>query len=212
MKIKQYNSIKRTEYPRWAGWKLLDFCDVINVKEVKGAVEKALEIFGALDILINNAGIGSDCKETDKISDEEWNHMMDVDLKGPFNFCREVLPHMRERKYGKIVNISSGGGISGMLYLSHYSSAKAALFGFTKSVAREAALYGVNVNCIAVPTTLTPATTFYNYDANWEDEIKQIPAGRIAMPKDIADMVLYLVSDASAYVTGQVMSPNGGKR
>ena len=187
-------------------------CNVINVEEVKNAVNKAIELFGKLDILINNAGIGSDCREISEISDDEWNHMMDVDLKGPFNFCREALPHMKKQKYGKIVNISSGGGISGMLNLSHYAAAKAGLFGFTKSAAKEGAQYGVNVNCIAVPTTLTPATTFYDYDANWEEEIKLIPMGRIAKTKDIADMVLYLVSDASAYVTGQVISPNGGKR
>ncbi|WP_130864373.1 SDR family NAD(P)-dependent oxidoreductase [Bacilliculturomica massiliensis] len=187
-------------------------CDVTSPAEIKQATDTAIKEFGRLDILINNAGIGSDCHATDELTDAEWNRMMDVDLKGPFNFCREAVPHMRRQKYGKIVNISSGGGIGGMLFLAHYSAAKAGLFGFTKSLAKELAPLGINVNCIAVPTTLTPATTFYDYDSDWQEELKLIPMGRIAQPKDIADMVLYLVSDASAYVTGQVLSPNGGKR
>lgn len=187
-------------------------CDVTNVEEVKNTVDKTIELFGCVDILVNNAGIGDNCCDTDKLSDERWNRMMEVNLKGPFNFCREVIPHMKERKYGKIVNISSGGGLVGMLYLTHYGTAKAGMIGLTKSIAQELAPFGINVNCIAVPTTMTPATTAYDYDDNWEDEIVTIPMGRIAMPKDIADMVLYLVSDASAYVTNQVLAPNGGKR
>lgn len=187
-------------------------CDVTNVEEVKNTVDKTIELFGGVDILVNNAGIGDNCHDTDRLSDEKWNRMMDVNLKGPFNFCREVIPYMKEQKYGKIVNISSGGGLAGMLYLTHYATAKAGLIGLTKSIAQELAPFGINVNCIAVPTTMTPATTVYDYDANWEDEIESIPMGRIAKPKDIADMVLYLVSNASAYVTSQVLAPNGGKR
>lgn len=187
-------------------------CDVTNVEEVKNTINKTIELFNCIDILINNAGIGDNCQDTDKLSDESWNRMMDVNLKGPFNFCREVIPHMKKRKYGKIVNISSGGGLVGMLYLTHYATAKAGMIGLTKSIAQELAPFGINVNCIAVPTTMTPATTAYDYDANWEDEIESIPMGRIAKPKDIADMVLYLVSDASEYVTSQVLAPNGGKR
>jgi NAD(P)-dependent dehydrogenase (short-subunit alcohol dehydrogenase family) len=187
-------------------------CDVSNVEDVRRTVEKSIENFGKIDILINNAGIGDNCCDTDKLSDEKWNKMMDVNLKGPFNFCREVIPHFKKQYYGKIVNISSGGGLVGMLFLTHYATAKAGMIGLTKSIAQELAPYGINVNCIAVPTTFTPATVAYDYDANWEDEIKSIPMGRIAQPKDIADMVLYLVSDASAYVTNQVLAPNGGKR
>lgn len=187
-------------------------CDVTKVADVEKAVDMAISKFGSLEIIINNAGIGSNCNPVEDLTDEEWNQMMDVDVKSAFNFTRAAIPHMKERKYGKIVNISSGGGITGMLNLSHYSTAKAALFGFTKSVAREVATFGINVNCIATPTTLTPATTAYDYDENWEEELKLIPKGRIATPKDIADMALYLVSQSSEYVTGQVISPNGGKR
>lgn len=187
-------------------------CDISNVEDVKNTVKKTIECFGRIDILVNNAGIGDNCCETDKLSDERWNRMMDVNLKGAFNFCREVIPYLREQKYGKIVSISSGGGLVGMLNLTHYATAKAGIIGLTKSIAQELAPLGINVNCIAVPTTLTPATFAYDYDANWEDEIKTIPMGRIAKPKDIADMVLYLVSDASAYVTSQVLAPNGGLR
>lgn len=187
-------------------------CDVTNVKEVKNTIDKTIELFTCVDILVNNAGIGDNCEDTDKLSDERWNRMMDVNLKGPFNFCREVIPYMKDQKYGKIVNISSGGGLVGMLYLTHYAAAKAGMIGLTKSIAQELAPFGINVNCIAVPTTMTPATTAYDYDANWKEEIESIPMGRVAKPEDIADMVLYLVSDASEYVTNQVMAPNGGKR
>lgn len=188
------------------------YCDVTNTEDVKNAINMAIDKFGSLEIIINNAGIGSNCSPVEEITDEVWNRMMDVDIKSAFNFTRAAMPYMKEKRYGKIVNISSGGGISGMLHLSHYATAKAALFGFTKSIAREGAPFGINVNCIATPTTLTPATTAYDYDSDWEEEIKLIPKGRIATPRDIADMALYLVSASAEYVTGQVVAPNGGKR
>lgn len=187
-------------------------CDVTNINEVRQLVNETHRVYERIDILINNAGIGSNCTNTENISDEEWNRMMDVNLKGPFNLCREVIPYMKKQKYGKIINISSGGGVAGMALLAHYSTAKAGLIGFTKSMALELAKHFINVNCIAVPTTLTPATLAYDYDSNIEEELKNIPWGRIASTKDIADMVLFLASDSSEYVTGQVLAPNGGKR
>lgn len=131
---------------------------------------------------------------------------------GTFFFCREVIPLMKAQRSGKIISMSSGGGVIGMEHLCHYATAKAALFGFIKSIARELGPYNVHANCIAVPTTVTPGSSDYDYDDDAEAEIPEIPLGRLAYPPDIANMTLYLSSSASDYVTGQVLAPNGGKR
>ena len=118
---------------------------------------------------------------------------------------------MREQNFGKIVNISSGYAIGGGNQCAHYASAKAGVIGLTSSVAREAAKYNITCNVIVVPTTDTPGLR----EADFEfvaDELPNIPMGRIAVPKDIANAALFLVSDAASYVTGQILAPNGGKR
>ena len=143
---------------------------------------------------------------------EDWDRMLRVDLTAPFYLCREVIPYMKARKHGKIINISSGSGIIGCEFCSHYASAKAGLIGFTQSIAKELGGDHINANAIAVPTTQTPMLKETDFDIFVEDELRDIPWGRIGTPEDIADMVLYLASDASEYVTGQVLAPNGGRR
>lgn len=187
-------------------------CDVSNPEQVRQTVAKTVELFGGVGILVNNAGVGSNCIDCENISDEEWDRVMNVDLKGTFFFCREVIPLMKAQRSGKIISMSSGGGVIGMGHLCHYATAKAALFGFIKSIARELGPYNVHANCIAVPTTVTPGSSDYDYDDDAEAEIPEIPLGRLAYPPDIANMTLYLSSSASDYVTGQVLAPNGGKR
>lgn len=187
-------------------------CDVTDTAQVKAMVDAAVAAFGTVDILVNNAGIGSISLPFEEITNEDWDRMLKVDLTGPFYVSREVIPYMKKQKHGKIVNISSGSGIIGCEFCSHYASAKAGLIGFTQSVAKEVAVDRINVNVIAVPTTQTPMLKETEFDIFVEDELRDIPWGRIGMPEDIADMVLYLSSDASEYVTGQVLAPNGGRR
>lgn len=186
-------------------------CDIANTAQVKEMVETTMRAFGTIDILVNNAGIGSISLPFEDITDEDWDRMLKVDLTAPFYVCREVVPHMKVKKHGKIVNISSGSGIIGCEFCTHYASAKAGLIGFTQSIAKELAQDHINVNAIAVPTTETPMLKETDFDIFVEDELKEIPWGRIGIPEDIADMVLYLSSDASEYVTGQVLAPNGGR-
>lgn len=187
-------------------------CDVADTVQVKALVDSVIAAFGTVDILVNNAGIGSVSLPFEEITDEEWDRMLRVDLTAPFYLCREVIPYMKAKKYGKIVNISSGSGIIGCEFCTHYASAKAGLIGFTQSIAKELGKDRINVNVIAVPTTQTPMLKETDFDVFVEDELRDIPWGRIGTPEDIADMVLYLSSDASEYVTGQVLAPNGGRR
>lgn len=186
-------------------------CDVADTAQDRALVETTVQTFGTIDILVNNAGIGSVPIQFQDITDEEWDRMLQVDLTAPFYLCREVIPYMRAKKHGKIINISSGSGIIGDEFCAHYATAKAGVIGFTQSIAKEVAKDQINVNAIAVPTTQTPILKETDYDTFVEDELKDIPWGRIGTPEDIANMVLYLSSDASEYVTGQVLAPNGGR-
>ncbi len=186
-------------------------CDVSNPKSIEKMVNKTLDYFGKIDILVNDAGIGSQILPFEEISDEEWDKIMHVDLAGPFYVTRAIIPYMKKQKYGKIINISSGSGVIGEPFCAHYATAKAGLIGFTESIAKELAMYRINANVIAVPTTDTPMLSETDFDISIKEEIKEIPWGRIAVTKDISDMVLYLSSDASEYVTGQCLAPNGGR-
>ena len=187
-------------------------CNVADFEACAGLMAGILKQYGRLDILVNNAGIGSVSLPFEEITDEDWDRMLRVDLTAPFYLCREVIPYMKAKQHGKIINISSGSGIIGCEFCSHYASAKAGLIGFTQSIAKELGKDHINANAIAVPTTQTPMLKETDFDVFVEDELRDIPWGRIGTPEDIADMVLYLSSDASEYVTGQVLAPNGGRR
>ena len=187
-------------------------CDVSDSAQVKAAVREAADTFGTVDILGNDAGIGSVPIAFEEISDEAWKKMLKIDLYSAFYFTREVVPYMKKQRWGKIVCISSGSGVIGCEFCSHYATAKAAMIGFTESIAKELAPFHINANVIATPTTDTPQLAETDFDVFVEDEIKEIPWGRIGTPEDIADMVLYLSSDASEYVSGQILAPNGARR
>lgn len=187
-------------------------CDVSKNDEVCNLVEFAVSKFARIDILVNNAGIGARARSFETIEDEAWDQMLQTDLTSVFYVCRAAVPHMKEQKYGKIVNISSGSGIIGCEFCAHYAAAKAGLIGFTQSIAKELAPFQINANAIAVPTVVTQMNKDTGFDAFYEQQRSEIPWGRLGKPKDVADMVLYLSSDASEYVTGQVIAPNGGKR
>ena len=187
-------------------------CDVSDSSQVKAAVESAVCAFGTVDILVNDAGIGSVPIAFEEISNEAWEKMLKTDLYSAFYFTREVVPYMKKQKWGKIISVSSGSGVIGCEYCSHYATAKAAMIGFTESIAKELSPFHINANVIATPTTDTPQLAETDFDVFVEDEIKEIPWGRIGKPDDIADMVLYLASDASEYVSGQILAPNGARR
>ncbi|SDH27290.1 NAD(P)-dependent dehydrogenase, short-chain alcohol dehydrogenase family [Alteribacillus persepolensis] len=186
--------------------------DVKNKTEVNEAVQKVIKEFGKIDILINNAGISRPTR-VQEISEEEWDLIFDINMKGIFFLTQAVLPHMKECNYGRIVNLSSvsgkrGGGIFGG---SHYSAAKAAVTGFTKAVARETAAYGITCNTVA-PGLIggTNITSGLMTEDKETAIVEGIPAGRVGEVKDVAYSITFLASEGASYITGEELDINGG--
>ncbi|MBZ4669773.1 MAG: short-chain dehydrogenase/reductase [Oscillospiraceae bacterium] len=182
--------------------------DVSNRKEVFEMVEKANSIFGGIDILVNNAAVAGQMLFQD-ISEEEWNRIFDTNVKGAFNCTQAVLPNMLNKKSGKIINISSIWGITGASCEVHYSASKAALIGFTKALAKELGPSGITVNCVApgvINTDMNSSIPKEVMDALKEET----PLGKIGSPEDIANTIFFLASKKADFITGQVISPNGG--
>jgi 3-oxoacyl-[acyl-carrier protein] reductase len=183
--------------------------DVSNSTDVKKMVKAALDRFGRVDILVNNAGACTPPKPFLEMSEAECDADVNINLKGVLNCTRAVLPHMLEREYGKIVNISSGAAIEGAAVTSVYAAAKAGVIAFTRSIARGVAASGINVNSIAPGlantgfTRQAPPEMLANYKKN-------IPLGRITEPQDIANTVVFLASDVSRDIVGQTISVDGG--
>jgi len=182
--------------------------DVTRLSDVENMVESAIGRFGRIDILINNAGIARD-KLILRMTEEDWDAVLDVNLKGTFNCTKAVIKHMSKQRSGKIVNIASVVGEMGNAGQANYSASKAGVIGLTKTIAREFAQRGINVNAIAPGYIQTPMTDVLPDKA--KEELKRmIPMERLGQPEDVAYAVLFLVSDASNYVTGQVLNVNGG--
>jgi len=182
--------------------------DVAFLEEVEKMVQLAMERFGRMDILVNNAGIARD-KLLLRMSEEDWDQVLNINLKGTFNCTKTVIRHMAKQRSGKIVNIASVVGEMGNAGQANYSASKAGVIGFTKTVAREFASRGINVNAIAPGYIVTPMTEVLPEKA--KEELKQmIPMQRLGQPEDVAQAVLFLVSAASSYITGQVLNVNGG--
>jgi len=182
--------------------------DVSNRKEVFEMIEKANSIFGGIDILVNNAAVAGQMLFQD-ISEEEWDRIFDTNVKGAFNCTQAVLPHMLHKKSGKIINISSIWGITGASCEVHYSASKAALIGFTKALAKELGPSGITVNCVApgiINTDMNSSIPNEVMDALKEET----PLGKIGYPEDIANTIFFLASKKADFITGQVISPNGG--
>lgn len=183
-------------------------CDVSNFDEAKNLVDTAFDNFKSVDALINNAGITRD-NILAMMTEEEFDSVIDINLKGSFNCCRHIAKKMIKQKYGRIVNISSVVGIMGNSGQVNYSASKAGIIGMTKSMARELAKKNILVNAIAPGFIQTEMTDKIPGDIK-EEMIKNIPLQRLGMPDDIADAVEFLVSEKSSYITGQVLSVNGG--
>jgi len=182
--------------------------DVSSPEETERMINEIIGKYGKIDVLVNNAGI-SVTGVFDMVSDEEARRIFDVNVFGTLNCTKKVLPYMLKRKYGKIINISSMWGQTGASCEVHYSAAKAAVIGFTKALARETGMSGINVNCVAPGMVMTDMTSCYTDEE--VDEIKEeIPLGRCGEPRDIAETVFFLATEKASFITGQVIGVNGG--
>ena len=182
--------------------------DVSRLAEVDALVQTVVEKFGRIDILVNNAGIARD-KLILRMTEEDWDAVLGVNLKGTFNCTKAVIKHMSKQRSGKVVNIASVVGEMGNAGQANYSASKAGVIGLTKTLAREFAQRGININAIAPGYIQTPMTDALPEKA--KEELKRmIPMERLGQPEDVARAVLFLVSEASSYITGHVLNVNGG--
>jgi 3-oxoacyl-[acyl-carrier protein] reductase len=184
-------------------------CDVSNRDQVEAMAAKVNAAWGRIDILVNNAGITRTAM-LNKMTIEQWNQVVGVHLTGAFNCLQAVVGGMIERKYGRIIYVTSAAGVLGTIGQINYSAAKAGILGMTKSTAKELARYNITANAIA-PGAATPMTEVIRTDEKFKDKyLDRIPLGRWAEPEEIAPVFLFFASDASAYVTGQILAADGG--
>ena len=184
--------------------------DVTDARQVKEAVAGLARRHGRIDILANIAGGSFYAKRIEELTWAEWKEVVDINLKGTFLFCREAASVMIAQKRGRIVNTASNYALTGSAMRTPYSAAKAAIIGFSKSLAMELAPHGVLVNVIAPGPTDTPRVLSKSTPEARQRWAQQIPMGRTAQPEDIAEGVYFLVGPESAYMTGQTLHVNGG--
>jgi len=182
--------------------------NVADSQSAEDMVSKAVEHFGRIDILVNNAGITRDALIL-RIKEDDWDKVIDINLKGTFNCLKSAVKRMVKQRSGKIVNIASIVGLMGNMGQVNYAASKAGVIGITKTAAREFAARGINVNAVA-PGFIETAMTDAIPEKARNDLVSNIPMGKLGSSDDVAKAVLFLVSDASSYITGQVISVNGG--
>lgn len=184
-------------------------CDVVKADEVDALLAEAVEGFGSLDVMVNNAGITRDATMR-KMTEEDFDLVIAVHLKGTWNGTRKAAAIMREAKRGAIVNISSLSGKVGMVGQTNYSAAKAGIVGMTKAAAKEMAHHGVRVNAIQ-PGLIRSAMTETMPQKAWDQKMSEIPMQRAGEPAEVASVALFLASDMSSYMTGAVLEVTGGR-
>lgn len=182
--------------------------DVSSSEDVKRMFSLIREKTGGVDVLINNAGVSLWGLFQD-VSDDMWNEITDINLKGTFNCCREALPFMINKGCGRIVNISSVWGQTGASCEAVYSASKAGIVGLTKALAKETALSGITVNCVCPGVIDTDMMKRFSDDEK-KDICEEIPMGRMGSPEEVAAAVSFFVGDSASYVTGQILGVNGG--
>lgn len=186
-------------------------CDIASFAEAEAVVRAALETFGKIDILVNNAGMNWDgvCW---KMTEEQWDRVLEVNLKGYFNFTRHTAPLLKEQKSGRIINVTSINGMRGKFGQSNYSASKAGIIGYTKAVAKELGAFGVTVNAVA-PGLIETAML---KDSDARDKIidlamAEIVLKRVGQPEDLANVIAFLASDKARHVTGECIKVDGGQ-
>jgi len=183
-------------------------CDVKESAPVDALIDGLAEKWGKIDILVNNAGVTRDTL-LPRMSDQEWDDVIDTNLRGSFLFARACSRHMMRARYGRIINISSVSGLMGNPGQTNYSASKAGLIGFTRSLSRELAGRKVTINAVC-PGFIESDMTKVLGEAIVDEVKKRIPAKRLGLPEDVATCVLFLASPAACYVTGQVLTVDGG--
>jgi NAD(P)-dependent dehydrogenase (short-subunit alcohol dehydrogenase family) len=183
--------------------------NVESRSSVQHAINEVIEHLGTIDILVNNAAIAQE-KPFDAITDDDWDNMMAVNLRGPFSVVQELLPYMLKNKWGRIINISSIGGQWGGFNQVHYAATKAALINFTKSIAKIYSHNGITSNAISPGLVATDMSeNELNTDAG-KKKVEGIPAKRLGTIDEVGSSVVYLASDEAGYITGQTINVNGG--
>jgi 3-oxoacyl-[acyl-carrier protein] reductase len=206
---KESLNILKSEMIKKGGELITLFCDITHSADVREMASQVQKAFGRVDILVNNAGIirrGT----IESVTEEDWDRVIAVNLKGTFNCCKAVVEPMKQQGYGKIVNISSIAGKMGDITSAPgYGPSKAGVDALTKTLARQLAPYSINVNAVS------PHAIETEMSAQWSEErrreiISSIPLGRLGKPEDVAEAVLFLASDEASFITGEILDVNGG--
>ena len=184
-------------------------CDISDSDNFKNIIEKIVKKHNKIDILVNNAGVTNDALLM-RMSNEQWDQVIDTNLKGAFTCTKSVLRYMMKNKYGRIINITSIVGLTGNAGQANYAASKAGLIGMTKSIAKEVASRGITANCIAPGWIKTSMTDILTEEVK-NQFLSQIPIGRIGSANDIANTVIFLASEEAGYITGQTITVDGGR-
>jgi len=186
-------------------------CDTSSFADAERVVKTVIETFGGLHILVNNAGMNWDGVSW-KMTEEQWDRVIEVNLKGYFNFTRHAAPVFKDQKYGKIINVTSINGLRGKFGQSNYSASKAGIIGYTKAVAKELGGFGVNVNAVApglIETSMLKESEAR--DKIVDMAMNEIVLKRVGLPEDVANVIVFLASDKARHITGEVIKVDGGQ-